>query len=198
MSRGTLDTGPFDSLSLTGVLPSVPNLPRSFSWRFFLLCRSSTPVVRRRPVWALPSSLAATGGISFDYFSSGYLDVSVHRVCLPFGCLHLTAGGLPHSEIHGSVPTCGSPCLFAAYRVLHRLLTPRHPPYALISLTYSHQSFSCLAALLLSPLRQRSRWLRFLCFLPVRLAIHKNLAAGFLPFLASTFAIKFNTFCLMS
>ena len=141
MSRGTLDTGPFDSLSLTGVLPSVPNLPRSFSWRFFLLCRSSTPVVRRRPVWALPSSLAATGGISFDYFSSGYLDVSVHRVCLPFGCLHLTAGGLPHSEIHGSVPTCGSPCLFAAYRVLRRLLTPRHPPYALISLTYSHQSF---------------------------------------------------------
>ena len=28
----------------------------------------------------LPCSLAATWGISFDFFSSGYLDVSVHRV----------------------------------------------------------------------------------------------------------------------
>ena len=27
--------------------------------------------------WALPSSLAATGGISIDFFSSRYLDVSV-------------------------------------------------------------------------------------------------------------------------
>ena len=31
-------------------------------------------------VWALPSSLAATVGISFDFSSSGYLDVSVPRV----------------------------------------------------------------------------------------------------------------------
>ena len=37
---------------------------------------------RRLPAWALHCSLAATTGISFDYFSSGYLDVSVHRVCL--------------------------------------------------------------------------------------------------------------------
>ena len=33
----------------------------------------------------LPISLAATLGISFDFFSSGYLDVSVPRVYLPFG-----------------------------------------------------------------------------------------------------------------
>ena len=33
-----------------------------------------------RVVWALPRSLAATEGISFDFFSSGYLDVSVPRV----------------------------------------------------------------------------------------------------------------------
>ena len=136
MSRGTLDTRRLKALSLTGVLPSMLHLPRSFSWSFFALRGSSTPVVRRRPVWALPSSLAATGGISFDYFSSGYLDVSVPQVCLPFGYQNMTSGGLPHSEIHGSVPTCGSPCLFAAYRVLRRLLTPRHPPYALCSLTY--------------------------------------------------------------
>ena len=31
-------------------------------------------------VWAVPFSLAATGGIAFAFFSSGYLDVSVLRV----------------------------------------------------------------------------------------------------------------------
>ena len=30
---------------------------------------------------------------------------------------------------------CSSPKLFAAYHVFHRLLVPRHPPCALISLT---------------------------------------------------------------
>jgi hypothetical protein len=43
--------------------------------------------------------------------------------------------GLPHSGIFGSKPVCGSPKLFAAYHALHRLLAPRHSPYALSSLT---------------------------------------------------------------
>ena len=43
-------------------------------------------------------------------------------------------GGLPHSDIHGSTPARGSPWLFAACHVLHRLLAPRHPPNALLSL----------------------------------------------------------------
>src|ERR1700685_3966926 len=42
--------------------------------------------------------------------------------------------GLPHSDIHGSKPARGSPWLFAACHVLHRLLVPRHPPNALLSL----------------------------------------------------------------
>ena len=46
----------------------------------------------------------------------------------------MTRTGLPHSEMYGSLPACGSPYLFAAYRVLHRLSMPRHPPYALCSL----------------------------------------------------------------
>ena len=54
-------------------------------------------------VWANPSSLATTLGITFVFFSSGYLDVSVLRVCstysgdgssnrrvAPFGCLRIT------------------------------------------------------------------------------------------------------------
>jgi hypothetical protein len=43
--------------------------------------------------------------------------------------------GFPHSEIPGSKPACGSPGLIAASHVLHRLLAPRHPPYALSILT---------------------------------------------------------------
>ena len=39
--------------------------------------------------------------------------------------------GFPHSEIVGSKPARGSPTLFAACHVLHRLLAPRHPPDAL-------------------------------------------------------------------
>ena len=35
-------------------------------------------------VWANPVSLAATQGIAFAFSSSGYLDVSVPRVCLPY------------------------------------------------------------------------------------------------------------------
>ena len=44
--------------------------------------QSSTPASRSSPVCPLPSSLAATVGISFDFSSSGYLDVSVPRVAL--------------------------------------------------------------------------------------------------------------------
>jgi hypothetical protein len=49
-------------------------------------------------------------------------------------CEDTLAGGLPHSDIHGSKPARGSPWLFAACHVLHRLLVPRHPPNALLIL----------------------------------------------------------------
>ena len=100
----------------------------------------SEPRSARTPVWALPRSLAATYGITFVFFSSGYLDVSVHRV--PFHTLwigvwihEVCSCRFPHSDICGSMDICSSPQLFAAYHVFHRLLVPRHPPCALISLT---------------------------------------------------------------
>jgi hypothetical protein len=46
----------------------------------------------------------------------------------------LLAEGFPHSDIRGSTIARISPRLFAACHVLHRLLAPRHPPNALISL----------------------------------------------------------------
>ena len=45
------------------------------------------------------------------------------------------SAGFPHSEISGSKDMCSSPKLIAAYHVFHRLLVPRHPPYALFCLT---------------------------------------------------------------
>ena len=67
------------------------------------------------------------------------------------GSRNLTCGGLPHSEILGSKPVCGSPRLIAACHVLHRFSAPRHPPSTLSSLTIKYlrrESFSIYPTLL--------------------------------------------------
>jgi hypothetical protein len=51
------------------------------------------------------------------------------------GRLGITPAGFPHSGILGSKPASGSPRLIAASHALHRFLAPRHPPFALSSLT---------------------------------------------------------------
>ena len=113
-----------------------------------LSARSAESIMRSEPqsartmVWPLSISLAATLEIDkFSFSSSGYLDVSVHRV--PFHTLwigvwihEVCSCGFPHSDTCGSRDICSSPQLFAAYRVLHRLLVPRHPPCALSCLTF--------------------------------------------------------------
>ena len=116
---------------------------RSFQDRSTRIIESfmqSEPLSARTQVWALSISLAATLEIEFSFFSSGYLDVSVHRVPGVYLWIQYTSHEVfscrfPHSEIHGSMDICSSPWLFAAYHVFHRLLVPRHPPCALISLT---------------------------------------------------------------
>ena len=100
----------------------------------------SEPRSARTPVWALSISLAATLEITVVFSSSGYLDVSVHRVPLHtlwigVWILEVCSSGFPHSDISGSSDICSSPKLFAAYHVFHRLLVPRHPPCALSSIT---------------------------------------------------------------
>ena len=99
-----------------------------------------TPAIFLQPVWPLPRSLATTCGISVDFSSSPYLDVSVqavphHNLWIQLWLSEYCSDGFPHSEIFGSKPICGSPKLFAACRVLHRLSVPRHSPCALYSLT---------------------------------------------------------------
>jgi hypothetical protein len=60
----TLCGGPSHVLPLTSAVPYVVR----------------TPAVFLLPVWPLPRSLATTCGISVDFFSSPYLDVSVQAV----------------------------------------------------------------------------------------------------------------------
>ena len=109
----------------------------------------SEPQHARTLVWALAISLAATLAIDVSFSSSGYLDVSVHRV--PFltlwigvRILEVFSSRFPHSDISGSLDICASPKLFAAYHVFHRLLVPRHPPCALSSITNWILDTGCL------------------------------------------------------
>ena len=117
-----------------------PSFQRVRLRRADAVCRSYNPGrTEIRPVWAVPRSLATTSGITIVFSSSGYLDVSVHRVSLhtpmysaqdnrsstcwvvPFGdpringLLHLPAAyrslSRPSSPVHAKASTMRS-CIF--------------------------------------------------------------------------------------
>ena len=69
-------------VSHTGLSPAMVGLPRPFCYLNINF-------------WAAPRSLVTTRGISVDFFSSGYLDVSVHRVRLPYLCIQY---GIPQKR----------------------------------------------------------------------------------------------------
>ena len=60
---------------------------------------SKTPEVLLPPVWPLPRSLATTNGISVDFSSSPYLDVSVQAVPHVRLWIHRTLTGHDSSRI---------------------------------------------------------------------------------------------------
>ena len=69
-------------------------------------CAVLTPKVLLPSVWPLPRSLATTSGISVDFSSSPYLDVSVQAVPPVYLFIQYTVtgycpAGFPHSGIHG-------------------------------------------------------------------------------------------------
>ena len=80
-----------------------------------LQCRllSATPEVLLPLVWPMPRSLATTSGISVDFFSSPYLDVSVQAV--PF--LHLWIQYRIPSRYTGWVSPFGHPRIKACLRL---------------------------------------------------------------------------------
>ena len=149
MSRGTLDPAGLPRTSDTGLSPSMAGCSKAVLLSLPDPSMQSEPRNARIPVWALPLSLAATHGIDVSFSSSGYLDVSVPRVPLRTLWIHVRmtevpSAGFPHSEISGSMDICSSPKLFAAYHVFHRLLVPRHPPCALLRLTFSSSALYLL------------------------------------------------------
>ena len=76
MSRPTCRTLSITGLiSNTGLSPATVPISRGFFYR------------SDYHVQALPISLAATLGISVDFFSCSYLDVSVRRVRLAYLCI---------------------------------------------------------------------------------------------------------------
>ena len=132
-------------LSLTGLSPSLVSFPKTVLLNLLNQFRGPNPGMHasRFGLFRFRSPLLTESHVVFS--SSGYLDVSVHRVpfltlCIGVRILEVCSSGFPHSEISGSKDICSSPKLFAAYHVFHRLLVPRHPPYALISITNSTSS----------------------------------------------------------
>ena len=101
-----------------------------------------TPRIFLLSVWPLPRSLATTCGISVDFFSSPYLDVSVQAVPHVYlfysvyvaGVLLQRVAPFGYPRIIATIYV--SPWLFAVNRVLLRLPVPRHSPCALYSLTF--------------------------------------------------------------
>ena len=127
VSRSTLDTDRFVSAVVRDYYALWIRLSiRLFQQLSHSILQSITPQDRSLTVWPLPLSLATTHGISFDFFSWGYLDVSVHPVSRymamysPCNSQAFTLARFPHSDISRSMLMCSSLKLFAACRVLHR------------------------------------------------------------------------------
>ena len=138
-------------LSLTGLSPSLAGFPKTVLLNSLNQFRGPNPSMHARwfGLFRFRSPLLTESHVVFS--SSGYLDVSVHRVpflklCIGLRILEVCSSRFPHSEISGSKDICSSPKLIAAYHVFHRLLVPRHPPYALTCLTKTRIAFSCYSS----------------------------------------------------
>ena len=86
-----------NEVSLTGLSPSLADLPKSFNYFVSLVTQMSSPTTPESKLSGLGCSfsLAATQGIEFSFSSYGYLDVSVPHVYLPTElCIHSVITGL--------------------------------------------------------------------------------------------------------
>ena len=114
----------------------------------------------------------------------------------------MTHAGLLHSDTCGSKSACDSPQLFAAYRVLHRPLMPRHSPCALCSLTiFWNYAFSNLRSVLF-PLSRIDNLFEIVVFLPktfvLRIKTFEFLYFSHQYFLCSIFKIPDIAFAISS
>ena len=117
----------------TDARPTTPNPPLKSQisnlksqWKAgFGLFRFRSPLLAESLLLSFPPG---TEMVHFPGFARArlYIQRAVSRFCRE---------GFPHSEILGSMGASPSPRLIAGSHVLHRRLAPRHPPYALSSLT---------------------------------------------------------------
>jgi len=129
------------------VPPSSVKIPRvptylmcdhcSFAYGTITLSRQAfQPVPLLQQSSATPRSLAATKGISIDFFSCRYLDVSVPCVRFTTLCIQVVipdkSGGFPHSDTPGSKPVWRLP---EEFRCLQR---PSSPLAAKASTTHAY------------------------------------------------------------
>ena len=96
MSVDTLDTVHIKLGFAYGILTLSDRLSHTVRLPNLIIVSVRTPILFLIPVWPLPISLATTFGISFDFFSSPYLDVSVRVVPFLNLCIQL--------RIYGSSP----------------------------------------------------------------------------------------------
>ena len=142
MSRSTLDSALSFQFSLTGLSPSLAGLSRAVLLTLKNHKCGPNPGMHASRFGLFPFRSPLLWKSMFSFFSSGYLDVSVHRVpsvhlWIQYTVTEVYSAGFPHSEICGSMDICSSPQLIAACHVLRRLPVPRHPPCALLHLTKS-------------------------------------------------------------
>ena len=111
MSRGTLDPALLTRLSLTGLSPSLAGFPKTILLNLSDQLRGPNPGMHafRFGLFRFRSPLLTESLVVFS--SSGYLDVSVHRVPSAWLCIHHAVTGVfpvrfPHSDIYGSLDIC--------------------------------------------------------------------------------------------
>ena len=129
--------------SRTGLSPAVVCLSRHFRWP--CLCNSSRlPQPRpegrfglfrfRSPLLTESRLISFPAGTEmFQFPALASPGLCVHPGMTPTACAVTT--GCPIRKSPDQSLFDGSPGLIAAYHVLHRLSTPRHPPCTLSSLT---------------------------------------------------------------
>ena len=137
MPRGTLDTAVPPHLSCTGLSPSPAGLPRAVPFGLTVTSAVRTPQCFAPRFGLFPFRSPLLRESHFVFSSSGYLDVSVHRVCFQLGWMMQSLA--PGCPIRKSVPhtgICPWTRLIAACHVLLRLREPRHPSCALFSFPF--------------------------------------------------------------